>query len=119
MKVQSKTYPDITRSKKEKIVRVPCNVEEVVIDKETAYQYDEFVFVDYNHDIDDTTHWNARAVESDGLLTSAKDFANNLTFADVNNHIDTVFSNLADSQKTSLKKLYIAVLFLLKKKVAK
>lgn len=115
MKIQSKTYPKITRSKKEGIVRVPCNVEEVIIDEETSYKYDEYIFPVDEHDIGDTAHWNAKAMENESLLTSAKDLANNLTYDQVDTHIDTVFGSLNTAQKTSLKKLYKTFLFLLKK----
>jgi len=57
MKVQSKTYPAITRSKKEKIVRVPCNIEETIREEEAFYQYDEYLFPDDGHDIGDKTYW--------------------------------------------------------------
>jgi len=115
MKVQSKTYPEITRSKKERIVRVPHNIDEIIVDEETIYQYGEQIYPDDGHDIADTDYWNARAAESDSLLESAKDLVISLTYDQIDNHIDTVFSSLAVDQKASLKKLYKAVLYLLKR----
>jgi hypothetical protein len=51
------------------------------------------------------------------LRSQARDLVSNLTYQDVLNHIDNVFGGLSTDQKTSLKKLYCAVLYLAKKAV--
>ena len=57
----------------------------------------------------------ASGTEKTNLLAAAKDLVNSLTFADIDTHIDTVFGSLTTAQKNSLKKLYKAVLFSLKR----
>ena len=49
-------------------------------------------------------------IENENLRTALADLVDSLKFAQVDTHIDTVFSNLSTAQKNSLKKLYKAVL---------
>lgn len=51
------------------------------------------------------------------LKGQAKDLVESLTYQAVLNHIDNVFGGLSTDQKTSLKKLYCAVLYLAKKQI--
>ena len=51
------------------------------------------------------------------LRQQVKSFVEDLTFADINQHIDNVFGSLNAVQKTSLKRLYKAVLYLSKKAI--
>lgn len=57
----------------------------------------------------------ASGTEKSNLIVAAKDLVNSLTYDDIDNHIENVFGGLSTAQKSSLKKLYKAVLFLLKK----
>jgi len=56
----------------------------------------------------------ATPAEKTTMLSNIKDLLDNLTYSDLDDHIDTVFSNLNTAQKNSLKKLYKAVFYLLK-----
>ncbi len=51
------------------------------------------------------------------LKAQAKSLVETLTYSAVLTHIDTVFSGLSAAQRTSLKKLYCAVLYLAKKQI--
>lgn len=53
--------------------------------------------------------------ERQDMITAAKDMIASLSFSDIDDHIDMVFGNLSTVQKNSLKKLYKATLFLLRK----
>lgn len=53
MKVQSKTYPKITKSRKEKIVRVPYNIEKVIREEKIFYQYNESILPDDEYTMDE------------------------------------------------------------------
>jgi len=58
MKIQSKTYPKITKSKKERIVRVPYNIQEIVVSgmddtDERVYEYDETILSDTGRTMDE------------------------------------------------------------------
>jgi len=58
MKIQSKTYPEITKSKKERIVRVPYNIQEIVVSgmddtDERVYEYDETILSDTGRTMDE------------------------------------------------------------------
>ncbi len=53
--------------------------------------------------------------DSRNLKAEARDIIQNLSYADIGTHIDTVFAALTTAQKNSLKKLYRAVLYLAKK----
>ena len=57
----------------------------------------------------------ATGAEAINLKAAAKDLVENLTYDDIDDHIDNVFSNLNTDQKNSLKKLYKVVLFLAKR----
>ena len=59
----------------------------------------------------------ADRLENRELRREAKELVQNLTYSDIDTHIDTVFGSLTTAQKNSLKKLYKAVLFLAKDKV--
>jgi len=49
-------------------------------------------------------------IENANLRAALADLVDNLKFAQVDDHIDNVFGSLNTAQKTSLKKLYKAVL---------
>ncbi len=55
--------------------------------------------------------------DNQSLKGQAKDLVQNLTYSGILTHIDTVFSGLNVDQRTSLKKLYCAVLYLAKKQI--
>ena len=74
---------------------VKIRAEQEQIDKELAEE----------EDIED--NFNLRQV--------AKQLVQDLTFADIDTHIDNVFGNLNAAQKTSLKRVYKVVLLLAKK----
>ena len=57
----------------------------------------------------------ASGEERETMVADAKALIANLSYADIDAHIETIFSNLSVVQKASLKKLYKATLFLLKK----
>ena len=56
-------------------------------------------------------------VDNRNLKAQARDTIQNLTYNNILTHIDTVFSGLSAAQRTSLKKLYSAVLYLAKKQI--
>lgn len=51
------------------------------------------------------------------LSSEAVELVNNLSYATIDKHIDTVFFNLNDAQRASLNRLYKVVLFLTKRAV--
>jgi hypothetical protein len=55
--------------------------------------------------------------EKDNFKAAIQDLVNTLTFSDIDNHIETVFSDHTTEQQNSLKKLYKTVLGLVKKAV--
>ncbi len=57
----------------------------------------------------------ASGTEKTNLLAAAKDLISSLSYSDIDNHIETVFSNLNAAQQNSLKKLYKVVLYSVKK----
>lgn len=58
---------------------------------------------------------NERIEEHHRLLSELKDLVDNLSYAQIDAHIDNVFGTLNATQKNSLKRLYKSVLFLAKK----
>ena len=59
--------------------------------------------------------FQATGTEKATLLAAAKDLVTNLTYDQIDTHIDNIFANLNSDQKNSLKKLYKMTLYLAKK----
>jgi hypothetical protein len=55
-----------------------------------------------------------RIVENRAMKTDAAAFISGLTYGQIDSHIDTAFGTLNAAQKTSLRRLYKAVLWLVK-----
>ena len=99
----------------------PANItgtalQDFVSKQEAAYTRD--ILADLERGPWKQTHpeiFQAGTVERDQMLADVKNLIENLTYADIDNHIDTVFAGLSVAQRASLKKLYKAVLFLLKR----
>lgn len=95
---------------------IPHDVNEVEKDGQRSWEYKEIRIPDKGQvftEIDATT-----AVKSQQDKQTAADDAAallaTLSYKDVDAHVDTTFAALSIAQRTSLKKLYKAVLYLLK-----
>ena len=81
-------------------VLYPYDIQEITDENGTHYQYKVLRMRD------DT--------EQSQMQADIVDLVSNLSYADIDNHIDNVYGSLSVAQKASLKKLYKAVLYLLK-----
>ena len=122
---QSKTSPDIIQEIAPKTWYYNYNIEQIQRDAETWYVY---CYVEIKGKL---TKWkvleaiaaaessnNTNAIEAIASeRTIAKEKLAEITamsYAQIDQHIDNVFGNLSANQKASLKKLYRAVLALIK-----
>ena len=113
-------YPDAPKSVKNSLLDLEqwvldgCNVPEVKDDEDNvihpAYVAEKVAWTGKHPDI-----ITASGTEKANLLTAAKDLVSSLTYNDIDSHIETVFGNLNVAQQNSLKKLYKAVLYSIKR----
>ena len=58
---------------------------------------------------------DAELSECESLKAEAKSIIDDLSYSKIDNHVDGLFDNFSAAQRTSLKRLYKAVLFLVKR----
>lgn len=129
MKTQSKTYPKILRSRKEKMIFFPDNIQQVQREdmegiKEDFYEYDLIKILDKGQQIEDYELFKTEnpyilpvsdESERKDLLSAAGTYAKELTHQEVGNIIESAFSDHTAKQKNMLKKMAKAILYLLRK----
>jgi len=109
---ESRTYPQITRSKVERIVRIPYNIQQVKKTNmdggiEQVYTYNEHRHPDDNQPLNDTAHWNnvlARKLKTETAESDMKvSILANKTDQQIQDYINTNITDLTSTKQLLYK----------------
>jgi hypothetical protein len=112
--VTSDHYPKVERLQNQIII--PYQIREFEKDGTRGWEYYEHRVPDAGQTPNETDALGSALAERVTMRDEALALLNDLKYSDVDKHVDNVFTSLTAAQKTSLKRLYKAVLYLLKER---